>query len=353
KASGRVSAVTPGYPGGRWHGAAPAGRPGTERRCDASDHGRGGPRGRRCAARPGTAHRVRHGRRRPGGPGRRRGAERGGAAPGGPAGVRPVHAGQRRGRRGPRRRRGGRGAGDGRRDREGAGGLRGEGADGRVPALRGGASRDAREGPGAGRVPARRGHGRRGPEEGRGHDAAPRRQGHGGGAGGLRAGRHVHRPARGRGRVRPSFRRPGRRTAAALACAAVLAAGGGAALVAWGGPEAEQDGAAATGASEEIRRTDLSEHAALDGRLGYRGSGEVLAGGEGVLTRLPKKGEVIGPGGVLYEVDDRPVVLLRGDAPAYRPLGPGVEGEDVRRFEQALAELGYTGFTPDDEYTGL
>ena len=153
--------------------------------------------------------------------------------------------------------------------------------------------------------------------------------------------------------MRPSFRRPGRRTAAALAWAAVLAAGGGAALVAWGGPEAEQDGAAATGASEEIRRTDLSEHATLDGRLGYRGSGEVLAGGEGVLTRLPKKGEVIEPGGVLYEVDDRPVVLLRGDAPAYRPLKPGVEGEDVRRFEQALAELGYTGFTPDEEYTGL
>ncbi|MFW5415751.1 peptidoglycan-binding protein [Nocardiopsis sp. CNT-189] len=149
------------------------------------------------------------------------------------------------------------------------------------------------------------------------------------------------------------IRRPGRRAAAALACAAVLAAGGGAALVAWGGPEEERDGAAGTGASEEVRRTDLSEHTALDGELGYRGSGEVLAGGEGVLTRLPKKGAVVGPGEVLYEVDDRPVVLLRGDAPAYRPLEPGAEGEDVHRFERALAELGYTGFTPDEEYTAL
>ena len=146
-------------------------------------------------------------------------------------------------------------------------------------------------------------------------------------------------------------RRPGRRTAAVLAGAALLAAGGAVALADRAGSGAGEESAAGTRASAEVARTTLSEHATLDGTFGHRGAGDVLAGGDGVVTELPKTGSTVGPGEVLYEVDDRPVVLLRGDTPAHRALAPGDRGEDVRRFEQALAELGYTGFTPDQHYT--
>ena len=38
--------------------------------------------------------------------------------------------------------------------------------------------------------------------------------------------------------------------------------------------------------------------------------------------------------------------------PAYRGIGPGDRGTDVRQLEQNLAALGATGFTVDDRYTG-
>jgi peptidoglycan hydrolase-like protein with peptidoglycan-binding domain len=45
------------------------------------------------------------------------------------------------------------------------------------------------------------------------------------------------------------------------------------------------------------------------------------------------------------------VVLLYGILPMYRPLGPGDTGPDVDQLERNLDELGYDGFTVDDQYT--
>jgi peptidoglycan hydrolase-like protein with peptidoglycan-binding domain len=42
---------------------------------------------------------------------------------------------------------------------------------------------------------------------------------------------------------------------------------------------------------------------------------------------------------------------MYGSLPAYRALGPGDEGADVKQLEQNLKALGYIGFTVDDEYT--
>jgi peptidoglycan hydrolase-like protein with peptidoglycan-binding domain len=52
-------------------------------------------------------------------------------------------------------------------------------------------------------------------------------------------------------------------------------------------------------------------------------------------------------------VDGRPVTLLYGDMPLYRPLGPGVsDGRDVRQLERGLKELGYgEDLTVDDDFT--
>jgi hypothetical protein len=44
---------------------------------------------------------------------------------------------------------------------------------------------------------------------------------------------------------------------------------------------------------------------------------------------------------MLYGVAGRPVVLLYGAEPAYRALGPGTSGDDVRQLERDLLALGF------------
>ena len=61
----------------------------------------------------------------------------------------------------------------------------------------------------------------------------------------------------------------------------------------------------------------------------------------GVYTSLPDTGDKVGCGGVLYRVDDRPVVLLCGTVPAYRALHVGLKGRDVRQLNRNLHQLGY------------
>ncbi|MFC3996005.1 peptidoglycan-binding protein [Nocardiopsis sediminis] len=139
---------------------------------------------------------------------------------------------------------------------------------------------------------------------------------------------------------------------AACAGAAVLAVTAGAVL--WIRPWAsDRPETPDAGPTAEVERTTLVRTETLEGTLGYAGNATVFAGGDGVVTSLPSTGAVLEPGDQVYEIDGEPTVLLRGDTPAYRVLEPGVSGDDVRQFEQALAELGYGGFTVDDEYTAL
>ncbi|QVJ01501.1 peptidoglycan-binding protein [Nocardiopsis eucommiae] len=140
--------------------------------------------------------------------------------------------------------------------------------------------------------------------------------------------------------------------AAALLSLAVLCAG--AAVTVWGWPQgAKEEETTAPGATASVERTTLLREERLDGVLGYAGGGSFFARSDGVLTWLPEEGAERSAGQRVWEIDGRPVVLLRGDTPAYRTLEPGSKGPDVRQFEQALSELGYGGFTVDDEYTWL
>ncbi|AND16014.1 hypothetical protein [Rathayibacter tritici] len=51
-------------------------------------------------------------------------------------------------------------------------------------------------------------------------------------------------------------------------------------------------------------------------------------------------GQEVGAGMLLAEVSDRPVFVLSMDVPPYRALTAGERGEDVTRFQEALAEAG-------------
>jgi peptidoglycan hydrolase-like protein with peptidoglycan-binding domain len=78
------------------------------------------------------------------------------------------------------------------------------------------------------------------------------------------------------------------------------------------------------------------------GTLSYPSRGPVAAGAAGVVTWLPKTGSIVRRGDVLYTVDARPAVLLRGELPAYRSFERGMsDGQDVLQLETGLAALGY------------
>jgi peptidoglycan hydrolase-like protein with peptidoglycan-binding domain len=108
--------------------------------------------------------------------------------------------------------------------------------------------------------------------------------------------------------------------------------------------------AAAAGApaanTEKVEMGQLSALVSGAGTLTYRARSDgssfaVVNQAGGVYTHLPEPGDKIACGGVLYRVDNRPVVLLCGTVPAYRALHVGVRGPDVRQLNRNLHHLGY------------
>jgi hypothetical protein len=127
-----------------------------------------------------------------------------------------------------------------------------------------------------------------------------------------------------------------------VAASALMVVGG---VVAGGGGGGRGDNGSATSLATVTRRT-LSETTQFNGTLGYAGSYTVLGRLPGTLTWLPKAGQVIRQGQVLYRADEAPVVLLYGSTPAYRTMAGGatagdVTGKDVAQLNHDLVALGY------------
>jgi hypothetical protein len=107
-----------------------------------------------------------------------------------------------------------------------------------------------------------------------------------------------------------------------------------------------QENTAATSTATVTRRPSLSETMPVNGTLGYAGAYTVLGRLHGTVTALPRVGQVIRQGQVLYRVNDKPVVLLYGSTPAYRTLAErattaDATGQDVKQLNQDLVALGY------------
>jgi peptidoglycan hydrolase-like protein with peptidoglycan-binding domain len=157
----------------------------------------------------------------------------------------------------------------------------------------------------------------------------------------------------------PSGRRVSRRVLIGALVAVVLVA---AAIVAWlafgGSGSSAASGTAGGTALATVTRRDLAETQTESGTLGYAdsrtlayqssGSSSQAQGaasssaGSSTVTWLAPAGSVVRRGGVLYRVDNVPVVLMVGTVPVYRALAIGVaDGPDVRQLEQNLVALGY------------
>jgi peptidoglycan hydrolase-like protein with peptidoglycan-binding domain len=125
------------------------------------------------------------------------------------------------------------------------------------------------------------------------------------------------------------------------------------------GSSADQAGPAAqepSASTVKVEKGDLSSMVSLDGTLTYRARSDgspysAINQARGIYTRLPDEGDKVDCGDVFYRVDDDPVLLLCGTVPAYRDLGMGDQGNDVRQLNRNLHELGYDADPDDKNFT--
>jgi peptidoglycan hydrolase-like protein with peptidoglycan-binding domain len=143
-----------------------------------------------------------------------------------------------------------------------------------------------------------------------------------------------------------------KRAALAAAAAIVVIGAGTVAAFGVGGSAGQSPPAQLPLATTTVTRGTLTQTELVTGTLGYGDATTVLGlDGLGVITWLPAPGTRISRGQTVYRDDEKPVPLIYGTVPLYRPLAPGESGNDVAELERNLAALGYTGFTADNAYT--
>ena len=135
------------------------------------------------------------------------------------------------------------------------------------------------------------------------------------------------------------MRRKGWVLTGAAVLVAVAATGG--VVVLSGGEQATAAAQAASANTATVQKGKLSAAVSQDGTLTYRARSDgspfsAINHARGTYTELPEVGDKVDCGGVLYRVDDRPVLLLCGTVPAYRALHVGDAGQDVRQLNRNL-----------------
>jgi hypothetical protein len=115
-------------------------------------------------------------------------------------------------------------------------------------------------------------------------------------------------------------------------------------------PAGSATAATAAGATA-VQRRNLVATDTESGTLSYSNPQTVYNRLSGTITWLPRIGQVIKPGGTLFTIDGKPVLLMNGRTPAYRDLTPAVSaGADVLELNRNLVRLGFNsgGITVDD-----
>jgi len=145
-----------------------------------------------------------------------------------------------------------------------------------------------------------------------------------------------------------------RRRNTLLAGALVVVVGGAtAAYLVNDGDDGSSGGASSVPTSTApITRGDVVDSESVDGKLTYSDSRTIATAGS-VITWVPTEGSTITRGRTLLRLDNKPVVLMYGQLPLYRPLSDGVsDGSDVLELERNLKALGYgDDLTVDKEFT--
>ena len=145
-----------------------------------------------------------------------------------------------------------------------------------------------------------------------------------------------------------------RRGALAASLAAAALAGAVTAVAVQGGQAAPAAPAPPRLATAAVVRTNLVTTTLTGGTLGYAPARPMVNLVTGIYTWLPRPVARVRAGGVLYRVDDTPVVLMAGAVPAWRPFGIGMtDGPDVRQLQAGLIAGHFAGglfTTPTGHY---
>jgi len=123
-----------------------------------------------------------------------------------------------------------------------------------------------------------------------------------------------------------------------LGVVAVLAIGAVVAFVL--GHQSSGDTPAAKQRLATVERTSLAAGFTLSGYLGYGDAQPLTGAAGGIVTKLPAAGQTIQAGQVIMAIEGAPVILLQGDLPLWREIGPGVTGVDVQNLRDSLAKIG-------------
>lgn len=104
-----------------------------------------------------------------------------------------------------------------------------------------------------------------------------------------------------------------------------------------------------------VEERELSTSVVIRGQVEFDDVAEIpvnpSVAGSTIITNVPLAvGEDLVEGAVAIEVAGRPLLVLEGELPVFRPLAPGVEGPDVRQLEEALTRLGYNAGQVDEVF---
>jgi hypothetical protein len=141
-----------------------------------------------------------------------------------------------------------------------------------------------------------------------------------------------------------------RRIAAGTALAVAAAVGIVLVVDSSDGNRTARGAARSTAHMATVRHRNLVDTQRVDGTLGYSGERQAANALPGTYTWLPGVGHIVRPGGVLWRVDNTPVVLMDGTLPAYRAMHRGDEGTDVLQLERGLSAAGYDPGTIDGTF---
>ena len=107
---------------------------------------------------------------------------------------------------------------------------------------------------------------------------------------------------------------------------------------------AETEPPAASLITVPVEQLLLSRNVIVRGQASFDDATDIPAP-QAIITKVTKdRGEILVEGDVAIEAAGRPLIVLQGDLPVWRPFTPSLEGPDVRQLQESLTRLGlYSG----------
>lgn len=104
-------------------------------------------------------------------------------------------------------------------------------------------------------------------------------------------------------------------------------------------------------ATAEVSFGEIQESIATAGSATWDPGAAGVNRSSGIVTAVhAQDGSELSSGSVVYEVNERPVVLATGVVPAFRDMARGINGDDVAQLQSMLTQLGFYGGDIDGEF---